>query len=415
MPYELYHTLGIPPSASPDEVKRAFYGLVREHSPERDPEKYKVLREAYETLRDPKSRANYDSTQEYGGEIAAILEAAEAAAADEDWAKAEQYFKRALVLNPASDGLRNQLGLALLHQEKTQESVRVFSLLVEHEPDVGVYWTNLGEAQALAGQGMQAIESFRRAIALEPYNAHPYICIANVHVESEEYSAAIDWLEKTITADNKTDFQDFDALFKMAIVHLMAGDLEKIVKVAERIRSLVSELPQADEYVAARFIQVAVQLLEFRAYRQALFFAQAAKRFRPHDRRVVEFEHNCLRIVNAFAEWEPLERDQRIVAPIKALVALDLTILASGDVNESDVKQAFELFRLYHASDVLSSVETLRNHYPSVYGLAAERYDALVKNLHQAKARSSSSCALVALPVCISILSYLVYWLAVSG
>lgn len=414
MPYELYHTLGVPPSASPDEIKRAFYKLVREHSPERDPENYKVLREAYETLRNPKSRADYDSTQEYGGEIAGLLQAVEEAAAEADWETVEQFLKRALVLNPWSDGLRNQLGLALLRQGKAQEAAKVLSLLVEHEPDVGVYWANLGEAQSRYGQDDLAVKSFQRAIALEPYNAQPYMCIADVYLKREEYAAAIQWLEKAVDADNKTDFQDFDALFKMAIVHLLAGDLEKIVRVADRIRSLVPEHPQASEYVAVRFIQVAVQLVEVRAFRQALYFAQAAKRFSPHDRSIVEFEHHCLRVVNAFAEWSALKGDHRVVAPIKMLIAFDLDTLASAAVKESDVKQAFELFRLFRAADILASIEIVRSCYPSSYGLAPERYKALEENLRKAHSQTTpGSCVVVVVPVGLALLTSVAYLIAV--
>ncbi len=42
-------------------LKEAFYKLVAKHSPEKDPEQYKLLRGAFDTLKDEKSRANYDA------------------------------------------------------------------------------------------------------------------------------------------------------------------------------------------------------------------------------------------------------------------------------------------------------------------------------------------------------------------
>ncbi|WP_298905923.1 J domain-containing protein [uncultured Nostoc sp.] len=77
MAYELYQTLDIPTQSSTEEIRRSYYRLVRKHSPEKDPEKFKVIREAYETLSDPKAKQNYDSLQQHGGEIIVLLSQAE--------------------------------------------------------------------------------------------------------------------------------------------------------------------------------------------------------------------------------------------------------------------------------------------------------------------------------------------------
>ena len=52
-----YSVLGVGPDASPSQVRLAYHRQVREHPPERDPEGFKRIREAYETLRSPRKRA----------------------------------------------------------------------------------------------------------------------------------------------------------------------------------------------------------------------------------------------------------------------------------------------------------------------------------------------------------------------
>jgi curved DNA-binding protein CbpA len=54
-----YTTLEIDPGASPAEVRLAYLQKVREHPPERDPEGFKRVREAYEVLRSPRKRAEF--------------------------------------------------------------------------------------------------------------------------------------------------------------------------------------------------------------------------------------------------------------------------------------------------------------------------------------------------------------------
>ncbi len=55
-----YEVMGLPPTASEDDIRRAYFRLVREHPPEQDPEQFKRIRAAYDVLRDPVRRAEWD-------------------------------------------------------------------------------------------------------------------------------------------------------------------------------------------------------------------------------------------------------------------------------------------------------------------------------------------------------------------
>lgn len=62
---DYYKTLGVPRTASSDEIKKAFRKLARKHHPDAggDEAKFKEINEAYEVLSDDKKRKLYD---EYG-------------------------------------------------------------------------------------------------------------------------------------------------------------------------------------------------------------------------------------------------------------------------------------------------------------------------------------------------------------
>jgi len=62
MAKDYYDILGIPKSASTDEIKRAFRKLAQEHHPDKggDPEKFKEVNEAYQVLSDAEKRGQYD-------------------------------------------------------------------------------------------------------------------------------------------------------------------------------------------------------------------------------------------------------------------------------------------------------------------------------------------------------------------
>ena len=55
-----YQVMGLAFTATEQEIRRAYFELVREHPPERDPDQFKRIRAAYDVLRDPTRRAEWD-------------------------------------------------------------------------------------------------------------------------------------------------------------------------------------------------------------------------------------------------------------------------------------------------------------------------------------------------------------------
>lgn len=51
-----YLILGLAPEATEDEIRRRYLQLVREHPPGRDPERFQQVAQAYEALKDERTR-----------------------------------------------------------------------------------------------------------------------------------------------------------------------------------------------------------------------------------------------------------------------------------------------------------------------------------------------------------------------
>lgn len=63
MAKDYYELLGVPKTASKEEIKKAFHKLAHKHHPDKnkgDDSKFKEVNEAYQTLSDDKKRAQYD-------------------------------------------------------------------------------------------------------------------------------------------------------------------------------------------------------------------------------------------------------------------------------------------------------------------------------------------------------------------
>ena len=55
-----YRVLGLPVTATQVEIKRAYFALIRQYPPETEAEKFKLIRIAYEKLKDTQRRVETD-------------------------------------------------------------------------------------------------------------------------------------------------------------------------------------------------------------------------------------------------------------------------------------------------------------------------------------------------------------------
>ena len=185
-----YDALELKPGASPAEVKKAYFRLVRQYTPEKDPEHFKRIRQAYEALKDggpPPETSAFPMPQE------PLLQEAVQRALEEtrrgDYEEASAIYQNALKLRPNEPYLLLHLAEAQKSAGHPQKAAKTASRLAELYPDCKEAHTLMALATYDRGWYKKALPMFRRAFELGERDAAfltDYASPAMDNVEREE-------------------------------------------------------------------------------------------------------------------------------------------------------------------------------------------------------------------------------------
>ena len=407
MANELYERLGVAPAASDEEIKKAYFRMVRQHPPEKDPDGFKRLREAYDTLRDVKARRSYDAAQAHGEEIGLRLSRAMKLKEEESWNAAAEELKRILLLDPELDFAYNQLAICLAEQEKFEEAAEVFERLLKRTQDVAVFWANYGDVRIEQAMGLESSDPKERALfaeakrlltkahLLERHNAAPLRSLARIASLSHDYAEAERLLEEAINADGKVDFGDLDIFLELCLVYSLQGRYDRLPGLARRIEAVRPDDDEARKYIVARFASAGVAHFKARNYQLAEGLLDVARKFAPGDPELRKAHETAQRAARICREFSALEDDQHIIPPVRILArVVGVNFLDEWTDGEAEyravVGRAVEAFDNYPVASVVASLTHLKNQYPGHYEVGSENYDSFLARGRAALQRPSS-------------------------
>ena len=401
MANELYERLGVAPAADDEEIKKAYFRQVRQHPPEKDPDGFKRLREAYDTLRDPKARRSYDAAQAHGEEIGLRLSRAMKLEEEESWNAAAEEFKRILLLDPDLDFVYNHLAICLAEQEKFEEAAVVYDRLLKRTQDVAVFWANYGDVRFEQATSLQSSDPRQRTLLaeakrlltkahlLEKHNAAPLRSLAQIAAFSHDYAEAERLLEEAIRADGKVDFTDFDLFFDLCIVYSLARGYDRLPVLFRRIEAVRPDEEDARKYVLARFAAAGFDYLKEGEFALAAGLLKMALEFAPNDRELREAHEYAQNADRVCREFPSLKDDQQLIRPVSFLaVVVGLKYADAWDEGDAKfrtiVNNALEALDDYAVASVQASLMRLKSQYPGHYEAGRANYDSLLASCREA-------------------------------
>jgi curved DNA-binding protein CbpA len=128
-----YEVLGVAEDAPAEEIKRAYFRLVREFRPDHHPELFQRFSLASRTLTDARRRNEYDQLRRAGRRVQVLVDQA-AIAADKDPVKAMTLLKSAIAIAPDTARPRLLLAQVLMRMGEHEMAEKQYRWLLKEAP-----------------------------------------------------------------------------------------------------------------------------------------------------------------------------------------------------------------------------------------------------------------------------------------
>ncbi len=375
---DYYVRLGITPKASQEEIKAAFFSMVREYPPQKSPDEYKLIREAYDILKNPVTREDFDSRLRYGPEIETINNQLDKAIEDENWSQAEASLKKLINFQPKSSLLRKRLGQVYLNREKYDFALKSFITAANIDPDDSSNLVDIAYTYREMKSYSEAEKYYRLAADLDESNIEAIRGLAFMYwFQADRKKEAIKELEQAIDRDGKLDFQDFFYILDLLRMHLFGNELVQMQKRLNQMSAVINRDDDKKMVISSilGLIDLAVRFHHFKE--SAVLYKFLSKLDDDMDWPI-----NAM-IVSQTQDFF----DRNDCNELVRLVTLLLTMYYFGSISEEDKENLDKFQELLFSQIDLSSLNAeiqqaimvMKREYNYLYAINPKKWDTLLE------------------------------------
>ena len=399
-----YDILEITKDASATEIKRAYFKQVKQTTPEKNPEGFKNLRTAYETLKDDIKRRAYDQKQDEDvpeylvEELQLVNGMLENLHTKEAIATLEYLHKK----YPSEPKVVTLLGETYLYAGSTGKAVKYL------EQVAGKFVKNqdvqfvLAEAYGERGYHNKAYHQFRKAIGLDKTNGGAWISFIKFcsHEYRDNYWLSIFneafAIDEEMFIDNGFElYADFVFAYYKQNLHFLDDDIDfkkhpKILKCLNYYTKAVEQYGRIPDDQLSKVLAMALSINEIGGVSkltELLPYMEEAAVDNDDEYYVSKVEY----IKEGLTIGEFL-RDESIPTELRGLIAYEMTLLATCDCPGcKDERVDNEIAILLAKTEIISDIDDyrdgilyLKEKYPQLYEKEAAFLSAV---LNPTKAR----------------------------
>ncbi|WP_456279021.1 tetratricopeptide repeat protein [Bacillus sp. AK128] len=368
-----YQMLEIETTSTEEEIKKAYFKIIKRYPVDQYPEEFKSIRIAYDTLRNSQSRKEYETNLVHGDLVEQLQNEAMEAYSNDDYKKAQRLFKEILMIVPTLTNTRNYYALSYLFSEEYNQALQQFKIVVQEDSDNETYQLNYGKALEKCGLEEEAIRLYKKMYIMSPDNMDPLFALVDLYLDRKEDNKAVRTLDQAISSQEKTgNFHVFYYLVKRLKVSVTLRNKIELMKSIELCKKLLYKHESDRGSMMADLTDLSIDLYDRKLYGYAkpiLEFIQQ-ERSEPNEKFNSLVEETINR-ANVYDEFELLERDDKVIKWVKNIFILYLhgDEFTEDEFDEYTDKTFDNLYdsSFYNAEETLKSIKRVLIKYPSLY------------------------------------------------
>ena len=360
-----YETLGILQDADQSMIKRAYYAAVKKHSPDKDPDMFKGIRAAYETLSKPEKREEYDKLFRHD----VTDQVRQELLASRDLLANHQYKEVANRLTdkkkPKYDNAELNLILAkaYLGMGKSGLADALAKKILESEPDNAEAVILLASACVKKGHIYKADEHYLKWLERNPVNSKVWGSYL-VHVQDNFPLFLPDEIERAFDID-KSNLKDYPHLYLVGCGCAMKNDLEyRALEFLEEFTKCLKAGIDLGKEEYEVIVHIFRDLAKSRILRASISGALPTLLQSKHRHPDVE---DALSVLETFAAWVALSKDARIHDIFRDYT--ELLIAFDGCESCKNDRGTMELYIIENLDELRSCLRIIRQEHPKLYSL----------------------------------------------
>jgi curved DNA-binding protein CbpA/uncharacterized protein YgiM (DUF1202 family) len=380
---DLYSVLGLSPDASDDEVTAAYYRQVRAHPPEKDQEGFQRVQRAFDVLRDPRSRREYDQERRTDPEVRLLISSGRQLI-DAGDPGAVTPLKRALVRQPESVLVRDLFVQALMIAESHDEAEKQVRILIRTAPENPAFHGYLGDILQANGQVAAAEEPYREAIRLDDQSPQPVVRLARLLNSLDRADEAIQLLREAILRDGRVDFEDFLFFKTLCRIYISERRLDLLAETHAEIRRILPPEKETRAFVAWFYYTDALLLTQYGNFDAALAMIDEAFVIDDSLPELRETQSRIRESKSALDQAMRLREDTDVLPELRYTVG-PLLITRLIDDDES-LKQTFKnaaesLNRLVQSegAPIPRDIQVIKTRYPDLASVVGDFLDDVLE------------------------------------
>ncbi|HCS75709.1 MAG TPA: hypothetical protein DIW17_17780 [Clostridiales bacterium] len=238
---DYYQLLNISPDSGKDDIKKAYFRLIRKYPPDKEPEQFMAIREAYEALSNEQTRQEYDRIFLMDNTARIYYQTAREYIDNGQYQMAVNLLKEAFKFYPQVTLLHELYGDVLLLNNNSKTAVRIFEKLVENNPNHAGFLNKLANAQVQMGWWKKAYMTYNQALSIDRENMSIWHGWIDLLLNHGYYDYAYGAVEEAIGIAKENNSDTISLMFKRIHLsyymnkprQLILDQIDQIIDVAE--------------------------------------------------------------------------------------------------------------------------------------------------------------------------------------